>query len=181
MSTTEPLSDDRLQAIRERLDAYCGTHEIGVHSEAVNALYAYAPADLADLLAEVERLRAVENEHSEDCGRFVSCHRDGDCPHTETLVDDEHDHRCPWCTIVQLLAEVQRLRAVADGRRTVYSVQHWVDADGIHDGWCTGYGHYTGSKVDAAAQLEYDQRTHPAERFRLASAQITEWREAGDA
>ena len=83
--------------------------------------------------------------------------------------------------LADLLAEVQRLRAVDDGRRTVYSVQHWVDADGIHDGWCTGYGHYTGSKVDAAAQLEYDQRTHPAERFRLASAQITEWREAGDA
>jgi len=61
--------------------------------------------------------------------------------------------------------------------RTVYSVQQWVDADGVRDGWCTGHGYFTHNRADAEATLAYDRRTYPAETFRLAQAQITDWEE----
>ncbi|UNX54099.1 HIT domain-containing protein [Georgenia sp. TF02-10] len=61
--------------------------------------------------------------------------------------------------------------------RTVYSVQEWVDADGIRDGWNAGYGSWTGSRRDAERELQHARATYPGERFRLAAAEITDWRE----
>ena len=85
MSTQDPMAQERLDAIRERLDARTGTtwatygdgtHEVydateyndGERGEVVAAVIdklsdavfiAHAPDDLADLLVEVERLRAL--------------------------------------------------------------------------------------------------------------------------
>lgn len=64
--------------------------------------------------------------------------------------------------------------------RTVYSVQQWVDADGIHDGWCTGYGSFTGSRDDALTSLRWNRDHCPDTTFRLASAQISAWKEEPD-
>ena len=64
--------------------------------------------------------------------------------------------------------------------RTVYSVQHWVDADGIRDGWCTGYGYYMRSLKDAQTQLDHDRASYPDMTFRIARAEITEWEEVRD-
>src|SRR5690625_246418 len=61
--------------------------------------------------------------------------------------------------------------------RTVYSVQHWEDADGIRAGWVTGYGGYTTSREDAEATFRHQERQHPDATFRLAQAEVTTWTE----
>lgn len=64
----------------------------------------------------------------------------------------------------------------ASEMKVIYSVQPWVDVDGIHDGWQTGYGYFTHARADAEAQMEHESRLLDAPELRLAQAQITEWR-----
>lgn len=61
--------------------------------------------------------------------------------------------------------------------RIVYSVQAWTDVDAIRDAWITGYGSYTHSRADAEAELRHVRRAYPHTSFRLAAAEISEWRE----
>lgn len=87
------------------------------------------------------------------CGRGITAH---------DLVDGEQPCRT----------------AVPTTTRTVYSVQAWSDVDSVRDSWITGYGYYTHSREDAAAQLEHDRKAYPHTSFRLATAEITEWEQA---
>ena len=76
MNTHEPMTQERIDAIQERVDAVrapwipakpdkvyrtegCGLVACGLAPEDVD-LIAWAPDDLTDLLAEVRRLRALQ-------------------------------------------------------------------------------------------------------------------------
>lgn len=105
-------------------------------------------------------------------------HLEGECPDQPGLA-----RAACWCCVadVALTAALPHIEAAMEARtRTVYSVQHWEDADGIRAGWCTGYGSYTGSRDDALRTLEYQRKTYRDTTFRLASAQITGWKEEPD-
>lgn len=82
---------------------------------------------------------------------------------------------------VQRAERAEALLATARTRptRTIYSVQHWEDADGIRASWVTGYGQYTHSREDAEATLRHQERQHPDTTFRLAQAEVTAWTETG--
>lgn len=84
-----------------------------------------------------------------------------------------------WAMTDWLLANrADVLRAL--GARRVYASQDWVDADGIHDGWRTGYGHYTPSRDDAHISLEWDRSHMPDVEFRIAQAWLTDWEDMTD-
>ena len=91
-------------------------------------------------------------------------------------------HDDEWADLASLIVQMLTARgllATARTRptRTVYSVQHWEDADGIRAGWVTGYGGYTTSREDAEATFRHQERQHPDATFRLAQAEVTTWTE----
>lgn len=84
-------------------------------------------------------------------------------------------------TIAAVIDRAKREERERIGAQTIYVVQEWVDADGIHDGWNTAYGGFTNSLADAERTLEHLRKTHRDTEFRLVTATRSRWKEVTDA
>ncbi|MFE5895872.1 hypothetical protein ACFQ67_00325 [Streptomyces sp. NPDC056488] len=95
----------------------------GTEAEADKALVLHAAKDMADLVAEVWRLREERHSTNEALDDAVQALKERDlqiaelenyeqlnpqqCPkglHADWLVDSEYAHACPWCRIAELEA-----------------------------------------------------------------------------
>ena len=83
--------------------------------------------------------------------------------------------------LAAVIARAKRDERERISARTIYVVQKWVEADGIHDGWNTAYGSFTNSRADAEGRLEYLQKTHRDAEFRLVTATRSDWQETDHA